>query len=85
MAILSDTLYIIYFILVLFAVKYKLKYLMMMSIVTLVVCVGLKIQLCVINTLNNHKLNIFYTMDVVFVLLNCIVPWGFLILWNKLK
>jgi hypothetical protein len=85
MEILSDILYILYFILVLFAVKYKIKYLMMMSIVTLVVCVGLKIQLCVVDTLNNHKLNIFYIIDVAFVLLNCIVPWGFLILWNKLK
>ena len=85
MEILSDLLYVVYFILVLFAVKYKLKYLMMLSIVTLVVCAGLKVQLCVVESLDAEKLNVFYTIDVVFVLLNCIVPWRFLILWNELK
>ena len=85
MEILSDLLYVVYFVLVLFAVKYKLKYLIMLSIVTLVVCAGLKVQLCVVESLDNEKLNLFYTMDVVFVLLNCIVPWRFLILWNELK
>lgn len=85
MELLSDGLYIIYFVLVLFAVKYKIKYLMMLSIVTLVVCGGLKVQLCIVETLKNHKLNAFYALDVVFVLLNCIVPWRFLILWNQLK
>ena len=53
MEILSDLLYIVYFIFVLFAVKYKIKYLMMLSIVTLVVCAGLKVQLCVVSSLDN--------------------------------
>ena len=51
MEILSDIVYVAYFVLVLFAVKYKLKYLMTISIVALVLCAGLKVQLCVVESL----------------------------------
>lgn len=85
MNMLSDGLYLIYFVLVLFSVKYKIRYLMIMSIISLAVTVGLKVEICVILSLDAHKINYVSAFDVLFVLLNSIVPWRFLILWNQLK
>ncbi len=58
---------------------------MVLSIAALVVCVGLKVQLCVVESLENHKLSVIYVLDVLFVLLNSVVPWRFLMLWDKLN
>lgn len=82
MQILSDGMYIAYFILVLFAVKYKKKYLMFLSIGILILSAASRILVCVTICLDADKPNYYEITQVIFVLLNSIVPWRFLTLWN---
>jgi len=82
MKIVSDGFYLAYFVLVLFSVKFKIRYLMVLSILALVVCLGIKVETCVTISLDQRKVDLIGVLEIGFVLFNSIVPWRFLILWN---
>ena len=60
MELLSDLIYLSYFIMVLFSVKYKIKLLMILAIILLIVCEGIKINILVIGSIDQLKVDIIY-------------------------
>lgn len=62
MELLSDAIYLTYFVMVLFAVKYKIKILLILAIIVLIVCEGLKVNILVTGSMDNGKIDLIYTI-----------------------
>lgn len=82
---MSIAAFYVYFVLVLFGVKYKNKPIMIAAIVGLVICAGLKIVICVQSIIDHQKSNFVYAIDAALILLNAFVPWRFFMEWKNLE
>ena len=80
LSIISDSLYALYCLLMLFSIKFKNRKLLITSIITLALSMGFQLILYTSDIENYLVLG-----HLAFLLCNCAIPWALLLLWNKLK
>lgn len=57
----------------------------MSSIVTLAISIGTKAGAFIIMLQDNKQVPVVMYVHLALLVVNCVVPWSLLLLWNKLK
>lgn len=84
-SVLSDSCFFFYIISILISIKFKNRKLLLTSIFTLIISIGLKTATLALIINNGLKVHPVIYAHVVVILANCVVPWSLLLLWNQLN
>lgn len=66
------------------SIKFKYRKILLSSIATLFLSIGLKVLALGLMMNQNIPIPLCFYFHVGVIVANCVVPWSFLLLWNKL-